>query len=89
MSAYEGTPLAELPARFRYLRRLAAALIGVFQLYLARQLQHAGAAGTETPASTLSLIEFYQHLRAGALKLGTADGQWAFGLAMLKTSLSL
>jgi len=28
-------------------------------------------------------------MRAGALKLGTADSQWAFGLALLKESLAL
>ena len=36
-----------------------------------------------------SLGEFYQRMRAGELKVGTADGQWAFGLALMKESLAL
>jgi aminoglycoside phosphotransferase len=89
LSAYDDVRFVGLPDRFIYNRRLAAALIGAFQLYLARQMKHAGATGAETLASTLSLGEFYQQMMSGALKLGTADGQWAFGLAMLKESLAL
>jgi aminoglycoside phosphotransferase (APT) family kinase protein len=85
LAAYDGAPLAALPARFLYLRRLAAALAGAFQLQLARQLQHPGDAG----AAPLSLGEFYQQLRGGALRLGTAEGQWAFGLALLNESRAL
>jgi hypothetical protein len=59
------------------------------QIYVARQMKHEGATGAETLDSTLSLGEFYQQLRDGALKIGTADGQWAFGLALLKASLAL
>ena len=59
------------------------------QLYLARQMKHAGATGAETLDSTPSLGELYQRMMAGELKLGTADGQWWFGLALLKESLSL
>lgn len=89
LSEYDGKPLGVLPPRFVYMRRLAAALAGTMQLYLARQLKHAGAAGPDTLATTLSLGEFYQQLRDGTLKLGTADGQWAFGLSLLKGSLAL
>jgi aminoglycoside phosphotransferase (APT) family kinase protein len=89
LSAYDGEPFVALPDRFLYTRRLAAALAGAFQLYLARQMQHPGATGAETLDTTLSLVEFYQQMRAGTLKLGTADGQWAFGLALLKGSLAL
>jgi hypothetical protein len=59
------------------------------QLYLARQMRHAGATGAETLAATLPLGEFYQQMRAGTLRLGTPDGQWAFGLALLNESLAL
>jgi thiamine kinase-like enzyme len=88
LSAYDGRRFVELPHRFIYTRRLAAALAGSFQLYLARQMKHAGATGVETLDSTLSLGEFYQRMQAGALKLGTADGHWGFGLALLKESLA-
>ena len=47
---------------------LAAALVGTLQLYVARGLKHPGATGAETLASTLSLVEFYQQMRDGALK---------------------
>lgn len=89
LAAYEGAPPASLPARFVYIRRLVAALAGTMSLYLARQLKHAGATGAETPETTVSLVEFYQQLRGGTIKLGTADGQWAFGLALLKESLAV
>ena len=88
LSAYEDGPIVELPARFLHDRRLAAALVGSMQLHLARQMKHPGASGVETLDSTLSLGEFYQRMMTGALSLGTADGQWAFGLAMLKASLA-
>ena len=68
------------------MRRLTAALAGAMQLHLARQMKHAGATGAETPDSTLSLGDCYQAMGTGALKLGTPEGQWAFGLALLKES---
>lgn len=89
LSAYEGSPVTELPRRFLYLRRLVATLAGTMQLYLVRQMKHPGATGTETLASTLPLGEFYQQIRTGQLKLGTPEGQWAFGLSLLKESLAL
>jgi thiamine kinase-like enzyme len=89
LSAYDDRPLVGLPNRFIYTRRLAATLAGTFQLYLARQMKHAGATGAETLDATPSLGEFYQRMRAGALKLGTADGHWWFGLALLKEGLAL
>lgn len=89
LSAYEGSPSTGLPRRFLYMRRLAATLAGTFSLYLARQMKHAGATGAETLEAAPSLGEFYQRMMAGELKLGTADGQWWFGLALLKHGLSL
>jgi aminoglycoside phosphotransferase (APT) family kinase protein len=88
LAAHEGGPVDALPARFTYSRRVAAVVCGTMFLYLARQLQHPGATGAETLASTLSLSEFYQQMQAGALNIASADGQWAFGLALLKESLS-
>jgi len=87
LSAYDGAPATALPDRFTYSRRVAAALAGTMQLFLARQMKHPGATGAETLASTPSLGEFYQRMRTGELKVGTPDGQWAFGLALLKESL--
>jgi aminoglycoside phosphotransferase (APT) family kinase protein len=88
LSAYAGDDLTALPDHFIYTRRIAASLASTMQLYLARQFKHTGATGEETLASTLPLNEFYQRLQSGALKLRTADGHWAFGLALLKESLT-
>lgn len=88
LSAYDGAPFTDPLDRFRATCRLVAALAGTMQLYLARQMQHAGATGAETLAATLTLGEFYQQMRAGTLRLGTPGGQWAFGLALLKESLA-
>lgn len=89
LSAYDDGPVDALPNRFLYLRRLVAALAGTMMLYLARQMKHPGSGGADTLESTPSLGEFYQRMMAGALKIGTAEGQWAFGLSLLKTSLAL
>jgi aminoglycoside phosphotransferase (APT) family kinase protein len=89
LAAYDERPLAPLPGSFLYHRRLVAALAGTAGLSIARQLKHPGATGAETLASTLPLGEFYQRLRTGEAKLGTPDGQWLFGLALLKESLAV
>lgn len=85
IAAHDGKPCSELPARFVYDRQLVGVLCGVGMLRTARQAGHAGADGE--PASTPSLAEFYQKLRTGAVNVGTPDGQWAFGLALVKASL--
>jgi aminoglycoside phosphotransferase (APT) family kinase protein len=82
-------PAAALPARFSYSRRLAAIACGTIFLHLARQLGHPGATGAETPDATPSLGDLYARLQTGSLSVASADGQWAFGLALLKESLSL
>jgi hypothetical protein len=89
LSAYEGTAVAEFPPRFRYDRRLVAAFAGTMSLHVARLVKHPGATGAETLEATLALGDFYQQMRAGVLTLGTPEGQWAFGLALLKECLTL
>jgi aminoglycoside phosphotransferase (APT) family kinase protein len=89
LAAYDGEPVARLPAQFVYSRRLAATLCGAVFLDLARQSGHAGASGGETLSSTPSLGDFYQRMRAGSLSLATAEGQWWFGLALMRESLAL
>lgn len=86
LTAYDGEPVSSLPARFVYDRQLAAVLCGGAFLHLAHQSGHAGATGAETLDSTASLAEFYQLVRSGALSVATAEGQWAFGLALVKAS---
>ena len=86
LSAHEERPVERLPDRFLYLRRLAAALAGTASLFLARRLGHPGASGSETLETALPLGGFYQQLQAGAVKLGTPEGQWAFGLSLVRES---
>jgi aminoglycoside phosphotransferase (APT) family kinase protein len=88
LAAHDGEPVSALPARFTYCRRLVAVLCGSAFLHLARQSGHAGATG-ETLESTTPLAEFYQRLRAGAVNIGSGEGQWWFGLALVKASVTL
>jgi aminoglycoside phosphotransferase (APT) family kinase protein len=89
LAAYDGEPVSSVPARLAYSRRLAAVLVGAVFLNLARQSGHAGATGGETLDSTLSLGDCYQRMRAGALNPATGEGQWSFGLALVKESVAL
>ena len=86
LAAYDGEPVSSLPAGFGYSRRLAAALCGATFLHLSRNGGHAGATGGETLESTPPLADFYQRGRSGALSIATGEGQWWFGLALVKAS---
>ena len=77
LAAHDGDAPAALPPRFRYLRRLVGVLCGAMFLHLAGH-------GSET-AEPERLEAFYQRLRAGQVDLATADGKWAFGLALIAT----
>jgi aminoglycoside phosphotransferase (APT) family kinase protein len=89
LAAYDAEPISALPERFAYLRRLIGVLCGVMFLNLARRSGHTGASGAETLDSTPSLIEFYQRMRAGEVNPATGDGQWLFGLSLIKNSFAL
>lgn len=86
LSEYDESPVSQLPERFVYNQRLVAALCGAVFLSLARQGGHPGADLNDTIDTALSLSECYQQMRSGALSPATSDGQWRFGLALLKTS---
>ncbi|MEO5815538.1 MAG: phosphotransferase [Gemmatimonadaceae bacterium] len=86
LAAHDDAPVASLPARFMACRRTAAVLCGVMFMRLAHQGGHAGASGAETFESTLSLTDFYKRLMAGTLNVASAEGQWLFGLALIKES---
>ena len=89
LAAYDGEPVSSLSARFGYNRRLVAVLCGTLFLHRARVGGHAGARGADTIESTLSLVDIYQKMRSGTLNVASADGQWAFGLALVKASVAL
>lgn len=84
LAAHDGEPSATLPGRFGYDRTLVAALCGAMFLRLARERGHTGGTGAETVESTPSLSELYQRLRSGSVQLAAAEGQWLFGLALVK-----
>jgi len=88
LAAHDDAAVAVLPARFIYNQRLVSALCGATFLHLARQAGHTGASGGETLASAPSLSEVYQRARSGALSFAAPDGQWQFGLALVKASTS-
>jgi len=86
LAAHDGAPVDRLPARFAYERRLAAIVCGTSFLWLARAAPPPGA--PQTVDATPALIEIYQQLRAGALDVASAAGQWAFGLALIKAGVT-
>jgi aminoglycoside phosphotransferase len=86
IAAHDDAPVGNLPAEFTACRRMAAVLCGATFLRLARENGHPGATADETLASTLSLGDFYQRLRAGAVNIAAPEGQWLFGLALVKES---
>lgn len=87
IAAHDDAPAAALPARFVYQRRLIGILCGSLFLRLARQIGHPGASG-ETLETAPSLLAFYQQLRAGTLSIASADGRWAYGLALVKDAVT-
>jgi thiamine kinase-like enzyme len=89
LEAYDDQPVAQLPARLGYNRRLVAAFAGTIFLRLAQYEGHAGTSGGETLDSTVSLVDFYQQMRSGAVSIATAEGKWLFGLSLLKESAAL
>jgi aminoglycoside phosphotransferase (APT) family kinase protein len=89
LAAYDGTPDAELSPRFHYDRRLAAASSGAAFLRLAHSAGHTGATADATLDSAPSLAELYRGLTTGSISLATPDGQWRFGLALVRTSVEL
>jgi hypothetical protein len=89
LAIHDGAPVAGLPARFTYSRRLVAVLCGSAFLHFACLSGHAGATGEETLDSIPALGDLYQQMRSGALSVATAEGQWWFGLALVKQSAAL
>jgi aminoglycoside phosphotransferase (APT) family kinase protein len=88
ISTHDEAPVsAQLPARFIYLRRMIAALCGVLFLNVARERGHAG--GETALELALTLGEVQDRMRAGMFSARTPEGQWQFGLALLKLSVQL
>jgi aminoglycoside phosphotransferase (APT) family kinase protein len=89
LGAHDGAKPSALPAGLAYQRRLVAVLCGVVFLNLARHGGYPGSTGSETLESTLGLGDFYERLRSGASSIASAEGQWGFGLALLKAGATL
>ena len=82
LAAY-GEPVAALPERFTYARRLVAAMCGTIFMHLARTGGHPAATG-ETLDATAGLAELYPRMRAGQLDVAAPAGQWLLGLGLIK-----
>jgi aminoglycoside phosphotransferase (APT) family kinase protein len=85
VAAHDGVAPTELPARFVFDRRIAAAMCGSVFLHLARTLGHAGSKRDVSGG----LAEVYPRLRAGEVDLATPEGRWQMGLALLRESEAL
>ena len=85
IAAHNDTEVTDLPADFIRCRRLAAVFCGTTFMRLA---SFGGVAGSssETLESAPMLIDLYQRMRAGTLNIASAEGQWLFGLALVKQS---
>lgn len=87
IAAHDHTPPAvALPARFRFLRRMVAALCGTLFLQVARSGGHSGASVGETLELAPTLDDVHDRMRIGALSARTPDGQSQYGQALLKAS---
>ena len=90
IAAHDEAPVAaSLPVCFVYLRRAIAALCGAMFLHVARGSGHAGARGDETFELAPTVGDIHGSMSAGLLSARTADGQWAYGQALLKASAQL
>lgn len=89
LSAHDGEPVTTIPARFAYDRRLVAVVLGVGFLSLAQRAGHALPNPEPTLETAPSLLDFYQRLRAGTLSVASSEGQWWFGLGLVKESFAL
>jgi thiamine kinase-like enzyme len=87
LSVYDGVPVATLPARFLHDRWLVAVLLGAGFVLMAVGRGHAGDAALTVDAAP-SLADCHARMRAGTMNVGTADGQWAFGLALVREGVS-
>ena len=89
LAAYDGAPVPALPPRFAYCRRLVAVACGVIFLHLARTAGHGGSTTPSSIADTPSCADCHAQMRAGTLAIGSPDGQWTFGLALVRESFAL
>ena len=87
LSAHDGAPVRSLPVRFAYMRRLVAVLAGAVFLRMAQRNGHRGAGGEETLDSVPSLGDFYRRIMSGTLNVASGEGQWWFGLALVKSAV--
>lgn len=83
LAAYDAAPPAALPDGFVYAGRLIAALCATIFLHLARQAGHPGRDLPVDQAPTL--LDVHGLIGIGALAPNTAEGAWAFALALVRT----
>ena len=89
IAAHDDAALVPLSPVFLYYRWLTGVKLGEAFLSMACQAGCDGAAGPATLDTVPPLGEFYAKMRAGALSVTTREGQWAFGLGLLKEAHAL
>lgn len=87
LSSYTGTEQRDIPPRFTFLRRTAALLSGMASLQVARTGGHPGSTDPQSPHDTPALGDVYAAMRSGTLQIGTPEGQWTFGLALIREAM--
>jgi aminoglycoside phosphotransferase (APT) family kinase protein len=87
VSVHDSTPVTVLPARFTYDRRAIGVLCGCAMLHVAHMHGHPGRDEALDTAPTL--LDVYQRMRMGQLDVRMPDGQFAFGLALVRATLTL
>jgi hypothetical protein len=80
---------ALLPQTFLYFRRLTGVMLGAGFVSLARQTGHDGTGAPETLDAAPTLGDVYRKMQTGDLSLGTSEGRWEFGLALISEAHAL
>lgn len=87
LSSYTGTVQTAITARFTFMRRTAALLSGMASLQVARTGGHPGSTDPQSAHDTPALGDVYAAMRTGTLQIGTPEGQWTFGLALIREAM--
>jgi thiamine kinase-like enzyme len=81
ISYHDDADAGQVPARFRYNQCLVAGLCGSMFVRLA---SNAGYSAAVDPEAITALADIYGMMRSGELDVSSREGQFKFGLALLK-----
>ena len=89
IAAHDDAAPVPLSPVFLYYRWLTGVKLGAAFLAFGCQSGCDGTAGPVSLDGVPPLGEFYAKMRSGALSVTTGEGQWAFGLGLLKEAHAL